>query len=100
MRLPKVLKPEYFILGKSERASERKAWSNIQASSVERRELSSYNSTVLTLKKRKEGRKGVRNLEKDTEEPFLHFLGSVCKLETVMNAVKCQLADMNGLSTE
>ena len=62
--------------------------------------MSSYNSTVLTLKKRKEGRKGVRNLEKDKEEPFLHFLGSVCKLETVMNAVKCQLADMNGLSTE
>ena len=29
-----------------------------------------------------------------------YFSGSVCKLETVMNAVKCQLADMNGLSTE
>ena len=43
---------------------------------------------------------GFRNREKDKEELFLHFLGSVCKLETVMNAVKCQLADMNGLSTE
>ena len=31
---------------------------------------------------------------------FYIFLGSVCKLETVMNAVKCQLADMNGLSTK
>ena len=35
------------------KACEQKTWSNIQASSVERRELSSYNSTVLTLKKQK-----------------------------------------------